>query len=278
MLIYICHLPVLRQPIDKWNGCASEMVRFYSVCVSSQDPLSFKYPFLTNYSQNCNMFYRRIINFEDEEISVSASMPPRDSDSEARDRRNNKHKAIEEVDSESDEEDYRGLSRIAPVSRRKRTKVAGSVGADCDDKHIEGNKVISSEQDKSKSNHNHESSYTYYRRFQIDEDEDEYVEVNGVTYVIPARSRSKRRLNRRDQISDTFGSSPGRIRRKMDSYLSEHYISEPPWPQDLEPFHAVPVPFRCVPGSYVKKEATDNIIRQYRIPKDYSSKNHNPTE
>lgn len=40
---------------------------------------------------------------------------------------NNKRKAIDEVESESDEENYRGLSRITLVSCRKRLKTSRSV-------------------------------------------------------------------------------------------------------------------------------------------------------
>lgn len=180
------------------------------------------------------MFYRRIINLEDEDIPIAASMPPRDSDNESRDRRNNKHKAIEEVDSESDEENYRGLSRIALVSRRKRTKVAESVGADYHDKHIKDNEVISSEQNKSKSKHDIENPFTYYQSFDIDQDKDEYVEVDEVIYVIPPRSRPKLPV-RRYQIHDTLGSLPIGCRNELPGFLANYASAGPRRSQLLRP-------------------------------------------
>lgn len=172
------------------------------------------------------MFYRRIIKLEDEDISVAASMPLRDSDSESRDRRNNKHKVIEEVVSESDEENYRGLSRIALVSRRKRTKVAASVGADHHDEHIEDNEVIFSEQNKSKSKPNIESPFTYNRSLYIDQYENEYVEVDGIICVIPPRSRPKLPF-RMYQIHDTLGSLPSGCRNGLPGFWANYASAGP---------------------------------------------------
>lgn len=117
------------------------------------------------------MFYRRIVNLEDEDSLMAAPMPPQqrqppqfgkpsfgpapagdlrkkrqhshDSESEnegsckechrpKRSKRqgNNKRKAVDEAESESDEGDYRGLSRIALVSRRKRMKVSKKAFSD----------------------------------------------------------------------------------------------------------------------------------------------------
>ncbi|KAL2282243.1 hypothetical protein FJTKL_11065 [Diaporthe vaccinii] len=122
--------------------------------------------------QNCKMFYRRIVNLEeDEDDLMAAPMPPqswqppqfgkpsfgpappdglqkkrqRNHDSESenegtcdqchRSKRSKrqgdkKRKAVDEAESESDEGDYRGLSRIALVSRRKRMKVSKKAFAD----------------------------------------------------------------------------------------------------------------------------------------------------
>lgn len=135
-------------------------------------PVSPECLFLTKYSQNCKMFYRRIVNLEeDEDDLMAAPMPPQprqppqfgkpsfgpappedlqkkrrrnhDSESETegtcnqchrpkRSKRqgDKKRKAVDEAESESDEGDYRGLSRIALVSRRKRVKVSKKAFAD----------------------------------------------------------------------------------------------------------------------------------------------------
>ncbi|KAL1874869.1 hypothetical protein Daus18300_003410 [Diaporthe australafricana] len=116
--------------------------------------------------QNCNMFYKRIVDLEeDEENSMAAPIAPQQqripqfgkpafspglphrlrnkrqrdqvSESEKGDtcnkchgpkrskhQGNNKRKAVGEDDSESDEENYRGLSRVTLVSRRKRARTA----------------------------------------------------------------------------------------------------------------------------------------------------------
>lgn len=122
------------------------MVRFSSVCVSDKGTLRLGHPFLTRYSQNCDIFYRRIANLEDEDNFAATSNPPRTRrDSESEDegmcylcrqpdqtlhRRDNEQKATDEAESDSDEEDYRGLSRIALVPRRKRTEASESVFTD----------------------------------------------------------------------------------------------------------------------------------------------------
>lgn len=122
------------------------MVRFPSVRASNKGTLRLEHPVLTRHSQNCDMFYRRIADLEDEDNLTATSMPPRtwrDSETEdegmcylcrqpdrTRHRRDNKPKATDEAESDSDEEDYRGLSRIALVPRRKRTEASESVFTD----------------------------------------------------------------------------------------------------------------------------------------------------
>ncbi|KAJ4416848.1 hypothetical protein N0V82_006487 [Gnomoniopsis sp. IMI 355080] len=111
----------------------------------------------------CRMFYKRVVDLEDEDNVAAAPMLPqqqripqsgqpcfgpvppqhrrksrkREHDSENEDEciqchrpkrskreDDNKRKAIDEVDSGSDEENFRGLSRITLVSRRKRMKMS----------------------------------------------------------------------------------------------------------------------------------------------------------
>lgn len=244
-----------------------------------------------------------------------------------------KGKAVDEAESESDDGDYRGLSRIALVSRRKRMEVSTKALADFlatdtngmslaahalgdpqvtsprqseqnrptsgenddgerrhdssgidltssssthelftgkngHDSNVEANKTTSSELDKSKSERRRRNSYMYYRRYHSDdtEDEDEYVEVNGVTYVIPARSRSKRKLNRRDPPTYTF---PRRRLSDSESQESPRLDKGSPPTQTAKP---------SATGSSRKRKATEADAKYYRIPPGYSLKHWDPTE
>lgn len=358
------------------------------------------------------MFYRRIVNLEeDEDDLMAAPMPPqswqppqfgkpsfgpappdglqkkrqRNHDSESenegtcdqchRSKRSkrqgdNKRKAVDEAESESDEGDYRGLSRIALVSRRKRIKVSKKAFADfwatdingmsfagyahkspsapgpqnqdmkklfCStpengwrwpekgvsglsglgpsvdsgvslgdpkdisprqnegiprydatglystivsptrgpsteedthDKHIEGNKITSPDPGKSKPKRGDPGSYTYYRSSDDGEDEDEYFEVNGITYVIPAKPKSKRHLDRRGQLGDTSRRSPV---SSQSHELPRYYADEPRRPQTPRPSAAQ----RISPST---RKATEVDAKKYRIPPGYSLRNWDPQE
>lgn len=226
------------------------------------------------------MFCTRIIDLEDEDISIGVSLPPRDSRSRARDRRNKKHKAIKEADSESDEGDYRSFTRIALVSRRKRTEVAESVfaGLDADDyrRHVGGNRATSSDQDNSESKHNRRNSdssdssdnsstsRTYYwgspAVLDTDEDGNEYVDVNGITYLIPAKPRY--------QIGDFLYSasssrgrqdvSPSSSESEYSSSESEYYTSEPQRPQISRPSVTRKAASKYTAPGSPAKEATED--------------------
>lgn len=262
--------------------------------------------------------------------------------------RNNKRKAVDEAESESDEGDYKSLSRIALVSRRKRIKVCKKAFADfwstevngmsfavyaqkspsvpgsqsqdekkplwsrpengwkwpekvvggfkvtsprqseqnrpkfdenghgeplCDDpgvdstslfthelatrendhnKNVEDSKATSSEPDKLQSGRDRESFRAYDRiSYSADrEDEDEYVELDGVAYVIPAKNRAKRNLDTRDE-----------------------YVDDP-----IPRYYEEPRPKRRAERHRLAREATEADATKHRIPKGYSLKNWDPTE
>lgn len=144
------------------------------------------------------------------------------------------------------------------------------------------------------------SSYSYNRPSDSygESDEDEYVEVNGVTYVIPAKSKSRRQYKREDGFYYTTGYERGtdyhhraqtssrRHPEDHDRYQSVRYYEESPRrssarrasqsmpqrPQTARPEttrHKAPAPAR---------KATDADAKKWGIPKGYSLKNWDPTE
>lgn len=355
---------------------------FYALFVTGRELSSFGHCVLTNTSQNCNTFYRRITNLdEDENDLMDAPMSPhqrqhshsgkwssspttpghswgkrqqkRGSDNETEGRYEGK--AVDEAESESDEEDYRGLSRIAFVSRRKRMEVSAEAlaallatdtnginiadhalgdpqvtsprqseqnrptsGENDDggprydssridltsssathdlfteenghDKTIETNKATSSELDKSKSERDRQSSDMYYRRHASDnsEDTDEYVEVNGITYVIPARSRSKRRLDRYADVASSrryAGYYESHETPHLDRYTyaasSRRYSGpyeryESPRPDKAS--RPTQTAKSSATTSSGKRKATEADAKKYRIPPGYSLKHWEPDE
>lgn len=147
------------------------------------------------------------------------------------------------------------------------------------------------------------SSYSYYRASDShgESDEDEYVEVNGITYVIPARSRSKRHSRQDEGIyygyveglpTDRHHYPQASSRRQAndyDRYESSRYYEEPSRrssghtrrasqsipqrPQTTRPansHHKAPPP--------TTRKATEADAKKYRIPQGYSLKNWDPTE
>ncbi|KAJ0119606.1 vegetative cell wall protein gp1 [Diaporthe amygdali] len=149
------------------------------------------------------------------------------------------------------------------------------------------------------------SSYSYYRASDShgESDEDEYVEVNGVTYVIPARTRSKRH-SRQDEglyysgyydghATDRHHYAQASSRRPANDYDNRYefarYFEEQPRrssghtrrasqstpqrPQTTRPassHHKAPPP--------TTRKATEADAKKYRIPPGYSLKNWDPTE
>lgn len=134
-----------------------------------------------------------------------------------------------------------------------------STEEDDHDKHVEGNIATSPAAEKWKSERDGQGSYTYYRSLDDDEDEDEYVEVNGITYVIPAKPKSKRHIDRRGQLGDTSRCSP------------RYYADEPRRPQ-------TPIPFAAQRISTSARKATEVDAKKHRIPPGYSLRNWDPKE
>ena len=147
------------------------------------------------------------------------------------------------------------------------------------------------------------SSYSYYRASDShgESDEDEYVEVNGITYVIPARSRSKRH-SRQDEglyygyveglTTDRHHYAQASSRRQANDYERyelPRYYEEPARrssghtrrasqsiPQ--RPQTTRPVSSHHKPPPPTSRKATESDAKKYRIPPGYSLKNWDPTE
>lgn len=96
--------------------------------------------------------------------------------------------------------------------------------------------------------------YSYYRGLGGHEDEDEYVEVGEVTYVIPAKTRSTRRPDWRNQELPRYYEEPSRRR-------------DPGRPATQR---KAPLP--------TTRKATMADARKHRIPTGYSLKNWDPRE
>ncbi|KAK7705598.1 hypothetical protein SLS64_007965 [Diaporthe eres] len=148
------------------------------------------------------------------------------------------------------------------------------------------------------------TSYSYYRASDShgESDEDEYVEVDGITYVIPARSRSKRH-SRQDEglyysgyvdghATDRHHYAQASSRRQandFDRYDLPRYYEEPARRSSghtRRASHSVPQrPQTTRPASSHHKapppttrKATESDAKKYRIPPGYSLKNWDPTE
>ncbi|ROW03339.1 hypothetical protein VSDG_01267 [Cytospora chrysosperma] len=148
------------------------------------------------------------------------------------------------------------------------------------------------------------SSYSAYRPSDShgESDEDEVIEVNGITYVIPARSKSKpkRHGTHDEDLYYTSGYDRGHgtdgryntqtsSRRHMDDFdrydMPRHY-DEPRRPSHTRrlsqtlpqrPQSARPASSQQRAPPVVRK-ATDADAKKYRIPSGYSLKNWDPTE
>lgn len=146
------------------------------------------------------------------------------------------------------------------------------------------------------------SSHSYHRPSDPygESDEDEYVEVNGVTYVIPAKSKTRRHNSRREEeeIHYTSGYVRGRgtderyhvqtsARRHPDEHDrddSRRYYEEPSRrtrrasqsiPQRPQTARPLSSHHKAPPAT---RKATEADAKKYGIPKGYSLKNWDPTE
>ncbi|ROW01339.1 hypothetical protein VMCG_05948 [Cytospora schulzeri] len=146
------------------------------------------------------------------------------------------------------------------------------------------------------------SSYSAYRPSDShgESDEDELIEVDGITYVIPARSKSKRHGRDDDDLYYTSGYNRGHgtdghyntqtsSRRHLDDFdrydMPRHY-DEPRRPSHTRRV-SQPIPQRpqsARPASTQQRapptarKATEVDAKKYRIPSGYSLKNWDPTE
>ncbi|KAI1503444.1 hypothetical protein F5X99DRAFT_417216 [Biscogniauxia marginata] len=146
------------------------------------------------------------------------------------------------------------------------------------------------------------SSYSYYRASHGDSDEDEIIEVDGVTYVLPAQSRSHNR-----QRDFYYTTRPGHstdyhyYAQGFPSYYEKEKTEYTRY-EDLPPRSATrlghhshsrrpsgPVPLQrpatTRPSSSQQKKAavavpvaTEADAKKHRIPAGYSLKNWDPTE
>jgi hypothetical protein len=138
------------------------------------------------------------------------------------------------------------------------------------------------------------SSYSYYWTPHGDSDEDEYIEVDGVTYVLPAQSRSRRyndyyAAGRHGTDHSYYKQGPPQYER----YEKTAYFEDPvPRSATRLGGHGrrasasmpIPRPQTTRPSSAHKHaappvaKATEADARKHQIPRGYSLKNWDPTE
>lgn len=161
---------------------------------------------------------------------------------------------------------------------------------------------------KPKRSSERRNSYSYYRPSDPhgESDEDEYFEANGVTYVIPARSRSKRQGHggggRADEGFHYFEYDRGRgtdhrdyaqtSSRRHDDFddrraRETRYYEEPRRPAHARrasqstpqrPQTARPASFQQKAAPPATRKATEADAKRWGISKGYSLKNWDPTE
>ncbi|KAH8666588.1 vegetative cell wall protein gp1 [Xylariales sp. PMI_506] len=162
-----------------------------------------------------------------------------------------------------------------------------------------GPKVSSRKQSFSKGSHHspkreRRNSYTYYRTSYGDSDEDEIYEVDGVTYVLPAQSRSRRHNDyyaAAGHGTDYYYYKQGPVydRERTAYYEDPVQRSATRVSHSRHPSGPGPIPQRPStarpPSSHQKKAApatprgaTDADAKKHKIPPGYSLKNWDPTE
>ncbi|KAK3682346.1 hypothetical protein B0T22DRAFT_484415 [Podospora appendiculata] len=142
------------------------------------------------------------------------------------------------------------------------------------------------------------NSYSYYRASDShgESDEDEFIEINGVTYVLPARSRSKRYREYFTVNAGGHGTDYHYYAQGGPYFDREAGFASPRYEPERKPAasgHArrsstsVPIqrPQTARPSSSHKKaappptrQATEADAKRHRIPPGYSLKNWDPTE
>jgi hypothetical protein len=139
-------------------------------------------------------------------------------------------------------------------------------------------------------------SYSYYRASDShgESDEDEYIEINGVAYVVPARSRSKRyREYHTVNAGGRYGTDHRYYAQGGQTFLDRdagfdsprHDPERRPAAHARRPSASMPQrPATARPTSSHKKaapaapRATEADAKKHRIPSGYSLKNWDPTE
>ncbi|KAJ0107175.1 hypothetical protein J7T55_014705 [Diaporthe amygdali] len=147
------------------------------------------------------------------------------------------------------------------------------------DKNVKPGGTTSADPERSSWRRYRRSSYSYYREdddAHNHEDENEYVEVNGVTYVIPAKSKSKRHHYIRDDDSESYGVF-SRFPAYPDGHKSPRHAAEP---RRRRAAHSVAAQPKAPPAKapLVKSKATDADAKRHGIPAGYSLKNWDPDE
>lgn len=148
--------------------------------------------------------------------------------------------------------------------------------------------------------HERRSSYSYYRPSDShgESDEDEYVEVHGVTYVIPAKSKTKRHGVKdaafyyvsghdRGHATDhrSYKQQTSSSRRYTDEYERYYYEELHRSSHSRHASHSIPqrpatarpvaTPHKAPPA---QRKAVQADAQKYGIPSGYSLKNWDPTE
>ncbi|KAK8053997.1 hypothetical protein PG996_013298 [Apiospora saccharicola] len=143
--------------------------------------------------------------------------------------------------------------------------------------------------------HERRSSYSYYRTSHGDSDEDEVFEVDGITYVLPAQSRSQRHHDHYynaagGQGTDYHYYKQGPAYEKERTAYYDDPVQRSATRLGSHPRRAstnVPPPRSSTArpsSSHAKKvpptapKATEEDARKHRIPAGYSLKNWDPTE
>jgi hypothetical protein len=152
-----------------------------------------------------------------------------------------------------------------------------------------------------RTGHRRRNSYSYYRVSDShgESDEDEIVEIDGITYVWPAKSRFKRYTSTRDRDYDDRHGGYGTDRyyfaqtsspystpfADKEAFTSPRYEPEPKPSHRRRASTSTPQrPSTARPASSHRKQppstpkATEADAKKHRIPKGYSLKNWDPTE
>lgn len=134
--------------------------------------------------------------------------------------------------------------------------------------HAKGNKTTCPGLEKSKSERAGRSSLT-----DDCEGQDDDAEVNGATYVTPAKWKSKEHSDGRDQSGDSSHHSPG----SPETNQSPRHAEEPGRRQTQTP-PAIQREAPSSPGSPATRKATEADATGHGIPRGYSLEHWDPDE